>query len=201
MSFFDNSLKNYVYSPKFISLLHWKKSKRRRSKCCDCAHNLCLFCVDEPFRESDFFKGPFSSRFRNLSDNNNHHEAVGPIWVHSSCYTFFVAKIKFNHCRRMRNWARTENHLRAREFKRNFTLWNVSYRICADSAFIFVKSVLAKKIYVLDSAHLSTFQTTESQLCGSLSFVCVVCLCLFISTSGGGSCNFASPHWCPVFMY
>lgn len=44
----------------------------------------------------------FSSLFRNLSDsgnNSNNHDAVGPIRVHSSCYTFFVAKIKFNHCR------------------------------------------------------------------------------------------------------
>lgn len=59
------------------------------------------FCVDEPFRESGFFKGfvfllsrsPFRVFFYEiffLQQQQRNHDFVGPIWMHSSCYTFWV---------------------------------------------------------------------------------------------------------------
>ena len=91
--------------------------------------NLCRFCVDEPFRESGSLQRFFFEIFYGAQQWRNHDFVssfirlfAGPIWMHSSCYTFWiffsfiVAKKKRARWRRKetKNQTRTENHLRRR---------------------------------------------------------------------------------------
>lgn len=100
--------------------------------------NLCrfllYFCVDEPFRESGLL-------FEIFRPNNNKETTIlfhllffdGPIWMHSSCYTFWF----FFYCGEKTTRANDEEETETkpnqnresspktaeREYERNFTLW------------------------------------------------------------------------------
>ena len=176
--------------------------------------NLCRFCVDEPFRESGSLQRFF---FRNLLRSPTMKKPRFCFFFYSAfrwpnLNAFFMLHIliffSFFYCGEKKSardeeekkqtkpeqriiseddWGERENMK-----ERKFHFMDVVYRICADSAFDCFGIEKKRAYKYFSTLRMCVFHSVSS----SRFRWCLICLCLFISTSARFCTKFASSLLC-----